>query len=694
MKKIILLASALSLFACKTTQKVSTPQAVNPIPTARQLAWQDLEYYAFIHFNMNTFTDMEWGTGGEDPALFNPTELDVNQWVKVIKEAGMKGVIITAKHHDGFCLWPSKYTEHSVKNSPWKNGKGDLVKDLSEACHKAGLKFGVYLSPWDRNHAEYARPAYVSYFHNQLRELLTNYGEIYEVWFDGANGGTGYYGGANENRKIDAKTYYQWDKTYAIVRELQPQATIFGDEGPDIRWIGNEKGYGTTTNWNPFTSNPTLEGGPRFQHLGEGDENGVNWIPAEADVSIRPGWYYHAREDHQVRPLEKMVDIYYASVGRGYNFLLNLPVDRRGLVHENDIKRLMELKKVIEADFANNLVAQATVKASNERKSFSAANAIDSNKNTYWATEDGVTNASLEFTFSKPTTFNRFLAQEYIALGQRVKNFKIEYEKDGQWQPIDAQTTIGYKRILRFEPVTATKFRFTILDAKAAPLISNIGIYNAPQLLVTPMVTRTKDGYINMKAADKATEIYYTLDGSTPTEKSMRYGSPFALAKPATLKVVAFDRGRNQYSEVASHSIEVAKGLWKVIATSAKEVKNTDRIIDESTTTWGYQKKENATPAITIDLGETLSLSGFTYLPSQDRWAEGTISHYVFEVSTDNVHWKKVSEGEFGNIKNNPIEQRINFATKENARYIRLIATKTVDNSSIVSYGEIGVITQ
>ena len=354
----------------------------------------------------------------------------------------------------------------------------------------------------------------------------------------------------------------------------------------------------------------------------------------------------------------------------------------------------MELKKVIEADFADNLVSQATVKATNERKPFSVANAIDNNKNTYWATEDGVTNASLEFTFSKPTTFNRFLAQEYITLGQRVKKFKIEYEKDGQWQPIDAQTTIGYKRILRFEPVTATKLRFTILDAKAAPLISNIGVYNAPQLLVTPIVTRTKEGYINMKAADKATEIYFTLDGSTPTEKSMRYGSPFALAKPTTLKVVAFDRSRNQYSEVASHPIEVAKGLWKVIATSAKEVKTIDRIIDDSATTWGYQKKENDTPAITIDLGETLSLSGFTYLPSQDRWAEGTISHYVFEVSTDNVHWKKVSEGEFGNIKNNPIEQRISFATKENARYIRLIATKTVDNSSIVSYGEIGVITQ
>ena len=482
MRKFLFLASVLCLIACKNPE---APKPVGALPPTYQLPWHEMEYYAFIHFNMNTFTDMEWGTGGEDPALFNPTELDVNQWVKVIKDAGMKGVIITAKHHDGFCLWPSKYTEHSVKNSPWKNGKGDVIRELSDACKKAGLKFGVYLSPWDRNHAEYGRPEYVTYFHNQLRELLTNYGEIFEVWFDGANGGSGYYGGANETRTIDAHTYYQWDKTFAIVRELQPNATIFGDEGPNIRWIGNELGYGTPTNWNPFTSNPSLQGKEHLHHLGEGDENGINWIPAEADVSIRPGWYYHAREDHQVRPLEKMVDIYYASVGRGYNLLLNLPIDRHGLVHENDIKRLMELKKVIEADFAHNLVTDASITASNIRenhKFFSAEKTIDNDKNTYWATDEGVTEASIDINFTKPTTFNRFMAQEYIPLGQRIKKFKLEYQKDGKWETIDEQTTIGYKRLLRFPPVTATKVRFTILDAKASPLISNIGLYNAPAL--------------------------------------------------------------------------------------------------------------------------------------------------------------------------------------------------------------------
>ena len=689
MKKFLFLASALCLIACKNPE---APKPVGALPPSYQLPWHEMEYYAFIHFNMNTFTDMEWGTGGEDPALFNPTELDVNQWVKVIKDAGMKGVIITAKHHDGFCLWPSKYTEHSVKNSPWKNGKGDVIRELSDACKKAGLKFGVYLSPWDRNHAEYGRPEYVTYFHNQLRELLTNYGEIFEVWFDGANGGSGYYGGANETRTIDAHTYYQWDKTFAIVHELQPNATIFGDEGPNIRWIGNELGYGTPTNWNPFTSNPSLQGKDHLHHLGEGDENGINWIPAEADVSIRPGWYYHAREDHQVRPLEKMVDIYYASVGRGYNLLLNLPVDRRGLVHENDIKRLMELKKVIEADFAHNLVTDASITASNIRenhKFFSAEKTIDNDKNTYWATDEGVTKASIDINFTKPTTFNRFMAQEYIPLGQRVKKIKLEYQKDGKWETIDEQTTIGYKRLLRFPPVTATKVRFTILDAKASPLISNIGLYNAPALLVTPQFSRDKNGQVTLTPADESTEIFYTLDGSKPNDKSLRYTTPFSVTHPTTLKFVAYDQSKKLYSEVASYSLDIPKTKWKVLST----INDIQKIVDEDPISWFIQEKSKTPTAVTIDLGELLNLKGFIYLPSQDRWAEGTISHYIFEVSTDNVHWKKVSEGEFGNIKNNPIEQRITFA-EEKARYIKLTAVKTVDDTNRVSYAEIGIITQ
>ena len=298
-----------------------------------------MEFYAFVHFNMNTFTNMEWGFGNENPELFNPTDLDCRQWARVCKEAGMKGIILTAKHHDGFCLWPSEYTEHSVKNSPWKNGKGDVVRELSEACKEYGLKMGIYLSPWDRNNADYGKPEYITYFRNQLRELLTNYGDIFEVWFDGANGGTGYYGGANEERRIDRTTYYDWENTRKIVRELQPMACMFSDAGPDIRWVGNEQGWAGKTNWCTLNRDDFAPGVVSdLKFLQQGQEDGTDWVPAEVDVSIRPGWYYHPSEDHKVKSLPQLLDIYYHSVGRNASFLLNLPVDKRGLVNENDVQ--------------------------------------------------------------------------------------------------------------------------------------------------------------------------------------------------------------------------------------------------------------------------------------------------------------------------------------------------------------------
>ena len=303
------------IFITKCISIESDLEPVGPIPNKYQSDWQELEYYAFIHFNMNTFTNKEWGYGDEKPSQFNPTELDTRQWARVVKEAGMKGIIITAKHHDGFCLWPSKFTEHSVKNSPWKMGKGDLIRELSQACKEYGLKFGVYLSPWDRNHPSYGKSEYITYFRNQLRELLTEYGEIFEVWFDGANGGDGFYGGANEERRVDKKMYYDWPKTIELVRSLQPQAVIFSDAGPDIRWVGNEKGYANESTWSPIYRDSVFAGMPDFQRFASGQENGTHWVPTETDVSIRPGWYYHPEQDDQVKSLSKLVDIYYNSVG-------------------------------------------------------------------------------------------------------------------------------------------------------------------------------------------------------------------------------------------------------------------------------------------------------------------------------------------------------------------------------------------
>ncbi|KAA3635116.1 MAG: alpha-L-fucosidase, partial [Bacteroidetes bacterium] len=447
----------------------------------RQLAWQEIEFYAFFHFNMNTFTNMEWGLGDETPESFNPTELDCKQWARVCKENGLKGIILTAKHHDGFCLWPSAYTEHSVKNSPWKDGKGDVIRELSEACMEYGLKMGIYLSPWDRNHPDYGKPEYITYFRNQLTELLTNYGEIFEVWFDGANGGTGYYGGANEDRRVDKLTYYDWENTYKIIRELQPDAVIFSDAGPDVRWVGNEHGFAYSTTWSNLMRDSVYGGMPDYNtKYSMGQEEGTHWVPAEADVSIRPGWYYHPEQDDKVKSLDALLDIYYNSIGQNSSLLLNFPVDTRGIIHENDVRQLKKLTDKIKEDLSNNLALGKKVITSNHRgKDYKGSLVVDGNSETYWATEDEIIESSLTIEFDSLTTFNRFLVQEYIPLGQRVKTFSVEAKTEEGWKEIASETTIGFKRILRLPDTNAEAVRFNINSAKACPAISNIEIYYA-----------------------------------------------------------------------------------------------------------------------------------------------------------------------------------------------------------------------
>jgi len=461
---------------------VNPPEPVGPVPSKSQIAWHQMEFYAFIHFNMNTFTNMEWGYGDESPDLFNPEELDCRQWARICKEAGMKGIILTAKHHDGFCLWPSQYTEHSVKNSPWRDGNGDVVKELSEACKEYGLKMGLYLSPWDRNHSDYGSPEYITYYRNQLRELLTNYGEIFEFWIDGANGGTGYYGGADEDRKVNRKTYYDWPNTFKIVRELQPDAVIFSDAGPDIRWVGNEQGWANETNWCLLRRDEAWPGWPRYKELRSGHEDGTHWVPAEVDVSIRPGWYYHPSQDNQVKTLQQLVDIYYHSVGRNANLLLNFPVDDKGLIHEKDVEQVSKLAEALKTDFAIELASGKNVTATNTRgnsSQYRASNVNDGNGETYWATENNITNASVVIDLEEPVEFNRFVIQEYIPLGQRVKGFTVEAMVEDNWNLLASETTIGYKRILRLPTVKTSRIRLTIIRSKASPLISNVELYYA-----------------------------------------------------------------------------------------------------------------------------------------------------------------------------------------------------------------------
>jgi len=444
-----------------------TPTPCSPLPTPQQVAWQQMGTYAFIHFGLNTFTDQEWGYGDVPLEKFNPSALDCEQWAKVLVEAGMKGVIFTAKHHDGFCLWPTKYTDYSVRNTPYLDGKGDIVGQLSEACRKYGLKFGIYLSPWDRHQAFYGTSLYPEYYILQLEELLTNYGDIFEIWLDGANGGDGWYGGANEKRQIDRRTYYNFPRIKELIQRLQPNAIIFSDGGPGCRWVGNEKGFANATNWAFLRTKEVYPGYDKAKELSTGHPDGDTWVPSECDVSIRPGWFYHQAEDGKVKTVSQLMDIYYQSVGHNATMLLNFPVDRRGRIHPVDSANAVNFHKQIQQELGKNLLY-------NKKKA-----ETDDDFETYSVLQDKV---SLELQLSRKSQVNRLLLQEYIPLGQRAREFRVEYHDGKQWQAIDAgepTTTIGYKRILRFPAVTARRLRLTILDSRAPVCLSEVAAYYA-----------------------------------------------------------------------------------------------------------------------------------------------------------------------------------------------------------------------
>lgn len=683
------------LLACVgiSIAQVEKPAPFGPVPTENQMKWQEMEYYAFIHFSLNTYTDQSWGNGNEDLRLFNPKKLDAREWVRVCKESGMTGVILTAKHHCGFCLWPSKFTEYSVKNTPWKNGKGDVVRDVAAACKEFGLKFGVYLSPWDRNRADYGKPEYVTYFRNQLTELLTDYGPVFETWFDGANGGTGYYGGANEERKIDPKTYYQWPETFALARKLQPNIVIWNDGGDrgDLRWVGTEAGLVGETNWSKLDAT----GEVTWPMLHFGKEDGNAWVPGEVNTSIRPEWFYHPSEDEKVKTVPQLLDTYYNSIGRNGTFLLNLPIMPDGTIHPTDVKHAVEMGKVVRQTFAVNLAKGAKAEASNTRgnsRQFGPANTVDANKDTYWATDDNTNTASLTIDLGKPTLFNRFLAQEYIRLGQRVKSFTVETYMDGNWREIAKATTIGYKRILRFPAVKATKVRLTITDSNASPVISNIGIFNAPLIIDAPSISRNQKGEILISSGDVGPLFHYTTDGSTPTPKSARFDGPVPTSDgKVEVKAIAYDPSTGKSSPVASGKFDICRKDWKIIGVGGDAPY---AILDGNPATSWKQGRDRKMPVdLVIDLGGEQTLTGFRYFPDQGMWGPGVIAEYAFFVSSDNNNWNQVDRGEFSNIKNNRVWQTKNFAP-EKARYIKLQALRNTDGNNDVGYAEVDVITK
>ncbi len=463
------------------------PEPIGATPSKAQVTWQELERYAFIHFGLNTFNNQEWGYGNTPATTFAPDSLYVNQWVETLKRAGMKAIILTAKHHDGFCLWPTQSTEYSVKNAPWKNGKGDLVKELSEACQKHGLKFGIYLSPWDRNNRYYGMDQYVKdVFHKQIEELTHAYGELFEYWFDGANGGTGWYGGANERRTISPKTYYQYEKATQLLKENNPNIMIFGGTVPTIRWVGNEQGFAGEENYSAYDYKKESN-----HHQAEnGMSDAKEWLPAEVDVSIRSGWFFHKNE--QVKSLKKLIDIYYQSVGRNANLLLNCPIDLSGRIPSLDSLRLMEWNEYLKESFKNDLAKQAKFSSPDSRKGqlFSFKHLNDEDKATYWATKDQLNKASLSIIFNQAQELNTISLSEYIPLGQRVQAFSIFYKHAGQWIKIPSHEqlqTIGYKRLIRLDQTIQTKeLKIIFSKIKGAVCLSNISIFKTPKIPKEP----------------------------------------------------------------------------------------------------------------------------------------------------------------------------------------------------------------
>jgi len=462
------------------------PAPYGTLPSARQVAHAKLETYAFIHFSPNTFTNREWGNGDEDPNLFNPDKFDPDQIVLALKAAGMKGAILTCKHHDGFCLWPTKTTDHSIASSSWLNGKGDVVKAISEACKRHGLLFGVYLSPWDRNNAHYGKPEYVTTYRSQLKELLTQYGSIFEIWHDGANGGSGYYGGAKETRSIDRISYYGWPETWKMIRNLQPKACVFSDVGPDLRWVGNESGYADETSWSTY--DPVGEKGdapaPGYVKSEQGEtgtRNGSHWIPAECDVSIRPGWFWHESEDAHVKTPAQLLELYYKSVGRGGSFLLNVPPNKHGQISKPDVDTLARFGSIVKNTFAHNLASGSACKASNVRggeDQYAASNILSNRSSRYWATDDDVTTPTVELNLKKQATFDVVRLREVIELGQRVEGIAVDAWMDGEWKEVGTATSVGSCRLIRLgSAVTTSRVRLRVTQSPVCPVLYDFGIF-------------------------------------------------------------------------------------------------------------------------------------------------------------------------------------------------------------------------
>jgi alpha-L-fucosidase len=678
-----------------STEQEISDAAAKVTPSPRQLAWQRLETTAFIHFGLNTFYNQEWGRGTEDPARFNPTLLNTDQWAKVLSETGFKMLIMTCKHHDGLCMWPSKFTEHDVAASPWLGGKGDLVKEVAESCRKYNLKFGVYLSPWDRHEPSYGNsPEYNKFFLNQLTELLTNYGKVDEVWFDGACGE-----GPNGKKQV-----YDWLAFYSLIRKLQPEAVI-AVMGPDVRWVGTESGYGRETEWSvvPYelTNQEKIAEGSQQAALKEGftppcdmesqdlgsrskirEAKSLIWYPSEVDVSIRPGWFWHESENGRVKTPEKLLDIYFSSVGRNSLLLLNIPPDTNGLINDADISSLRTWKSALESIFKNNFAKDA--KVINADKTLNFNTLTDNNDATSW-NFDSKKAYSIELELKSISEFNVLLLQENISIGQRIEHFTLEAWVNNNWKQVTEGTTVGFKRLLRFPTIKTNKVRLTIDKSRLEPALAEIGLYRQlPVVTSNPSsASFTQSVQVELTSTESDAKIYYTTDGSIPDKKSKKYKNPLTFNQTTELQFVAIrNDGTSGFRSKSSYQ-KAEYGITLVNAPDEKYngggplglVDGATGSIDFADGRWSGFNGTNLEAV--IDLGTVKELNEF-----QINFNESTKSwifrpqQVEFAVSEDGKSYRSI----FTKTFEKPTEEselllKVPFSYNCKARYIKVIAT-------------------
>ncbi len=648
------------------------PEPYGPLPSDQQVDWLRMEWYAFVHFSLNTFTNKEWGYGDESPALFNPGQFNARDIVGTFKEAGMTGMIYTAKHHDGWCAWPTRSTSHSIKKSPWKKGKGDVVKEFADACAAAGIKFGTYLSPWDRNCAEYGRDGYRKVYYRQIQELLKNYGPIFEIWFDGANGGDGFYGGARERRNIgSADKYYDFEQVVRNIRRLQPDCIIWGAaQRGDAVWGGSEKGFVKYPLWN---------------------SNGHKWISLEGDTPINhAGWFWHPGQAGRVKTPEHLMNVYLSSVGRGANLILNVAPNRDGVLDAADVESLLSFgaarRQLLARDYA---LGAATRSASGQfSKKTATRNLTDGDIESYWSPEEGAAEPSVEFKLRNKETFDVIRLREQIRLGQRVESFKVEAKVNGDWVTIIEPGTPGEvesglearggkghtigNQVLRWlkEPVTTNHLKLTITASKAVPCISEFSLLRMPGMLPKPEIARKGDMLHIEKDSDY--RIFYTTDGRTPTPESAEYDKAVKFDTPGTVKAIYVHKEDGSIGPVATLNLGYAKSQWR----SDDAEKAFD---DDEDSHW---KADSAPASFVVDMGKELEVAAFSYLPRQDKSTDAMTDQYKLELSSDGRNWDAVAEGEFSNLRANPIELKVNFEPTE-ARYFRFTGKRALDGKGV-----------